>query len=81
MSSVPREPKHYFPSVHAIQRSKDRKITWEETAETIQTGDIVDSHKENCKLFIKHFDYYEKPVGVVASITSGEIITVEFREE
>ena len=81
MSTVPREPNHYYPSEHAVVRHKDRKIPWEDAAATIKNGTVFDSHKENCKLFIKHFDYYEKPVGVVASVTSGEIITVEFREE
>jgi len=77
--SVPREPKHYFPSVHAIDRAKARGIDWDIVSKTIQEGEIKKSHKDGCRLFVKDYQHTDNPVGVVANIESGEILTVQWR--
>jgi hypothetical protein len=77
---VSRDPNDYYKSVHAFQQSKDRNIKNEEIAQTIANGEIKDSHKEGCKLFVNDYWYTDNPVGVVADIESGKIITVEWRK-
>lgn len=77
--SVPREPKHYFPSVHAIDRAKARGIDWDIVSKTIQDGEIKKSHKDGCRLFVRDYQHTDNPVGVVANIESGEILTVQWR--
>lgn len=77
--SVPREPKHYFPSVHAIDRAKARGIDWDIVSKTIQDGEIKKSHKDGCRLFVKDYQHTDNPVGVVANIETGEILTVQWR--
>jgi len=77
--SVPREPDHYHPTVHAVDRAKSRGIDWDIVSKTIQGGEIKKSHKDGCRLFVKDYQHTDNPVGVVANIESGEILTVQWR--
>lgn len=81
MSDIPRDPSAYHPTVHCIDRHKKRGIDLPDIAATIQTGEIKDSHEPGCSLFVKEFEYYPKPIGVVANTQTGEIVTVEYRGE
>lgn len=81
MTNIPRNPNFYYPSTHAVQQQKHRDIRWELIAETIRTGELKGSHKENCELFVKDFTHTNHPVGVVANYVEGEVITVEWRYE
>jgi hypothetical protein len=77
---VPRDPEAYEPTTHAMQQRKHRRIGWDTVAETIETGDVKPSHKQNCCLFIKEYATLEHPVGVVANYEDGVVITIEFRK-
>jgi len=77
--SVPREPDHYHPTTHCIDRVKQRDINWEFVSQTIQHGTVKNSHREGCKLFIQDFQGLSDPVGVVANVETGHILTVEWR--
>ena len=79
MTEISRNPEDYRPTTHAGQQAKHRDIDWQHVAETIREGDIKNSHKENCVLFVKEFISKDKPVGVVANVEDGAIITVEYR--
>lgn len=76
---VERDPGYYFPSDHAVNRAKERGIDWPLVASTIKDGEVVESHKDGCYLFIEEFEFVDDPVGVVAA-ESGKILTVEWRE-
>jgi hypothetical protein len=76
---VSRDPSDYHPTVHCTQRSRERGISYEQIATTIQDGRIEPSPQDNCKLFVKEFDQELNPVGVVADIQANKIITVEYR--
>lgn len=78
---ISRDPGDYHMSYHATGRANYRHIDYEMVCETIRDGEIKNSHKENCCLFIKELWYTENPVGVVANYEDGEILTVEWRKE
>ncbi len=78
--NIPRDPSKYSPTVHAGQQAKHRNISWDQVAETVQEGELRQSHAENCVLFVQGFASKENPVGVVANYEEGVIITVEYRE-
>jgi len=80
MSDVPREPEFYHPTTHAGQQRKDRGIEWVQVSKTLADGRVKTSHKKCCRLFIREFEGLDKPVGVVADVTNGEIVTVEWRK-
>lgn len=77
---IPRDPSHYRPSVHAVQRKKDRGIDWELISDTIATGKVRETHIEDKYLFSKYYEGMDKPIGVVAHAINGTIMTVEFRD-
>jgi hypothetical protein len=77
---VPRDPSFYSPTTHAGQQAKHRNIGWDTVAETIETGDVKPSHKQNCCLFVKEYPTLENAVGVVANYKDGVVITIEFRK-
>jgi hypothetical protein len=77
---IPRNPEHYWPSIHAVQQSKDREIPWEQVSETIETGNTHDAYKADCVQFRKHYPDEEYPLNVVANIENGQIVTVMWRE-
>lgn len=74
---VERDPEHYYPSDHAVNRAKQRGIDWPLVASTIKDGEVKPSHKDGCYLFIEEFEFVDRPVGVVVA-ESGEIVTVEW---
>jgi hypothetical protein len=76
-----REPSDYTASLHAKQQRKWRDIEGWQVAKTIKEGEIRNSHKKYCKLFIKDFDGYEQPVGVVVNAMQGKVITIEWRHD
>jgi len=78
---VSRNPEDYHPTTHAVDRAKTRCIDWPIVASTIKDGELKNSHKDGCKLFVDEFEFLDNPVGVVANVDSGEILTVEFRKE
>lgn len=78
-AAVPRDPSHYHPSTHAKQMSRDRGISFSKAAETISDGEVRRTHKPKCKLFVKEFAGDDYPVGVVANVEDGHILTVEWR--
>ena len=77
---VSRNPEDYYPSQHACQRAKYRNIDWPLVASTIKDGEVRNSHKDGCKVFVEDYHFTDDPVGVVVDITSGEIITVQWRD-
>lgn len=79
MNNVPREKSFYWPSDHAYNRAEQRNIDWEYVAETLAQGEIKRCHKEDCKLFVHDFYGLDTPIGVIADIQTGEILTVEWR--
>jgi hypothetical protein len=76
---VSRDPEDYTCSTHAKQNRKWRNIKWWQVSEAIKSGEIRDSHKKYCKLFVKDLDGYENPVGVVVNAVQGKVITIEWR--
>jgi len=76
---VPRNPAFYHPSTHAGQQRKHRGIEWGQVSQTITDGRVKNSHKEDCKLFVREFENTTKPVGVVANVENGHILTIEWR--
>jgi len=79
--TVSRNPEDYWPSNHAYNRSRQRGIDWPLVASTIKDGQLKESHKDGCKLFVEDYHFTDDPVGVVANVDSGEIITVEWRTD
>jgi hypothetical protein len=77
---VSRDPEDYTPTMHSRQQQKWRDIEGWQVAKTIKEGEIRDSHKKYCKLFIKELDGYENPVGVVVNAVQGKVITIEWRK-
>lgn len=80
MSEIPRDPSHYSLSTHAHQQARWREIDYRLIADTIKDGNIKNSHKDNCKLFIREYEFAQHPVAVVANYEMGVIITVEWRK-
>jgi len=76
-----RDPSSYSPTVHCVQQYKHRDIALEDIAATIKEGKQKTTHKEDVYLFIKEFSWYEQPIGVVANIKNGNILTVEYRDK
>jgi len=79
--TISRNPDDYYPSDHATIRAKERGIDWPVVVNVIEQGEIKDSHKEDCVLFVDEYSFTPDPVGVVADYTDGEIITVEYRND
>jgi len=77
--TVPQDPSHYSPSIHAIQQKRDRDITWDQVAKTIESGTAHQTPAEDRVLFVREFEEEEDPVGVVTVPDVGEIVTVEWR--
>jgi len=77
---IPRDPSHYSPSVHAGQQRKHRGIDWEIVADTIQHGEVLDKHEDDCVMFVQEYEQLQAPVGVVANYKMGVLITIEFRK-
>ena len=77
---VSRNPNTYSLTTHAFDRAKTRKIDEQMIAETIENGKLKNSHRDDCKLFIKEFHYTKYPVGVVVDVADNEIVTVEYRK-
>lgn len=61
-------------------RKRDRNIDRDMIESTIINGEIRQSHKENCVLFVQEFWFANNPVGIVANHVDGEILTVEWRK-
>jgi len=80
-TAVPRDASHYRLSVHAGQQRVDRDIPKSAIADTLETGKISQTHRQNVKMFTKQYPGDEWPVAVVANITDGEILTVEMRDD
>lgn len=79
MTDISRNPEDYSPTTHAGQQAKHRNIHWDYVAEAIREGEIQQSHKEDCVIFVREFVSKDDPVGVVANVENGAIITVEYR--
>jgi len=79
--TISRNPEDYYPSEHAYAQAKKRGIDLPLVASTIQDGEIKNSHKENCKLFVEEFHFTDRPVYCVANINDGEIITIGWRKD
>lgn len=77
-TDVPRDPGHYYPSDHAVQRAKERGIDWEDVAQAIAEGEIRQTHEPDRTLFVEEIAVDDERVGVVAHPQDGEIVTVEW---
>jgi len=77
--SINQDPSHYSPSIHAVQKKRERDISWEYVAETIESGEAHATPAQDRVLFVKEFEDTESPVGVVVLPDMGEIVTVEWR--
>lgn len=80
-AQAPRDPSDYRLSIHAGQQRTHRDIPKAAIKEAIRYGEIRDTHKPQTKLFVADYPGEDLPVGVVADIHDGEIVTVEWREE
>jgi hypothetical protein len=80
MSKIPRDPEFYHPSEHARIRKRERDMSWDKVSNTIQNGRVKNAKGENCKLFVAEYEQDENPVGVMANVDNGEIITVQYRK-
>lgn len=78
MDSISRNPSDFSPTTHAKQQRKHRNIDWDAVADAIQEGEVKQSHKDDCVIFV-HDCGYTDPVGVVANVVEGAILTIEFR--
>lgn len=78
-ADVPRNAEHYWPSIHAKDQRRYRGIDWPDVSATLQHGTVKNSHEEDCKLFVRDCGY-ARPVGVVANVETGEIVTIEYRK-
>jgi len=81
MADVPRDPSHYYPSDHCVQRKKERDIEWHHVSETLSNGTVKTTHKDGCRLFVCDLENAKEPVGVIAHVESGRILTVQWRPE
>lgn len=72
-SQPPRDPSFYSPTIHAGQQAKDRGIEWGRVASVIEGGEVRETHKPDCVLFVG------ETVRVVADETNGDIVTVTYR--
>lgn len=79
--TIPRDASHYRLSVHAGQQRVDRDIPKAAIADTLETGSIRQTHRPNVRMFTKQYPGDEWPVAVVADVVSGEILTVEMRDD
>lgn len=78
---ISRDVGHYSLTIHARQQMKYRNIDELMIAETIENGEIRNSHKEDSCLFIHEFWFADEPVAVIANYLDGDIQTVEWRHE
>jgi len=76
---IARDPGHYWPSEHARIRQHDRGIPWPAIAATLRAGEVRNTDKPDLCLFVADTDADSRPVGVTASPTTGEIVTVTWR--
>jgi len=74
-NEISRNPSDYSPTTHAKQRVRYRGIAWADISETIRTGDLVQSHKDDCWLFIQRFEQYDHPIKVVVDVNNSVVIT------
>jgi len=80
MNEVPRDVSNYYLTLHAKQQRRHRNITLEYVRETIRNGEIRQSAKRNCVLFVQEFVSKDHPVAIVANYRDGAIITIEYRK-
>jgi len=79
--TVSRDPADYSPTIHALQRSKFRGIEMCHVAECIENGNLQESKRPGCKLFILDHAAYSQPIYCVADIDAGEVVTVGYRQD
>ena len=77
MSSVPRDPSHYFPSEHAVVRKKERNVEWDDVSRAIERGRQHAYNDDDCCVFIYKED--NKRIYVPANVETGEIITIHIQ--
>jgi len=77
MTNIPRDAGFYYPTTHTVDRAKTRDIDMELIATTIEDGYVQPAKgNKNLHRFIKEYAWLEHPIGVVANIKTGEIVTV-----
>jgi len=72
--TVSRDPSEYRPTIHAGQRAKERGINWDRVADAIDGGEVRQTHRRGCRLFV------DDGVGVVVDVADREILTVGWYE-
>lgn len=80
-ADVPRDPSEYRLSIHAQQRRRERDIACPEIAQAIRGGEVRNTDKANLRHFVCDLPEAEPPVYVAADITSGEIVTVGWKDQ
>lgn len=79
-ATISREPSDYRLSVHAGQQRVHRDIPKLAIPEAIIAGEVRDTHEREKKLFVAEYPGCDRPVGVVANVADGEIVTVMWRD-
>jgi len=75
--NISRDTDNYELTVHSFNRAKQRNIEAEYIKETIQDGYVQEAKKGYPNMrFLKEFIELDDPIGVVANVKTGEIITV-----
>ena len=73
---VPRDPSHYRLSMHAAQRRKNRGITFEQIANTIESGIVQEAKGGHPTVEFVHVPMgSDEAVGVVANAADGTVKT------
>jgi len=76
MTNIPRDAGFYWSSIHAGDMRRKRGIGIDTVITTLEEGEIRNSHKKTCRVFVKDFETLKKPVHVVADVETGEIVTI-----
>lgn len=80
-TNISRDPEDYRLSIHAGQQLRERDIPKLAVPEALIAGDIRHTHEREKRLFVTDYPGCDRPVGVVANVHDGEIVTVMWRDE
>jgi len=75
--NIPRDTEFYELTTHGWNKAKQRNISGTYIKKTIKEGHVQEANGGYPTMrFLKDFERLEKPIGVVANVETGEIVTV-----
>jgi|GEM_PF-1523773 len=80
-ADVSRDPSEYRLSIHAQQRRRERDIECSEIAEAIRGGEVRNTDDVDLRHFVYELPDADVPVYAAADVTSGEIVTVGWKDQ